>query len=181
MSRQQSNWSGSLDGNAGDTVIRSSGWTQAVSDGTNGNGTSVRLTARRFVTCSSTAYPTYGPSGKTTGPRARTFRFGDASGSDQDSNRPPRPSGSCRFMPPPTTHSMSAVTSPPPARTGSFEPRRSRHGVMRLASQPEPAECGPHRGHARQCDKPAALRNGSPLERLWIDMWQDADRIGSPG
>jgi hypothetical protein len=55
LSRQQSNWSGSLDGNAGDTVIRSSGWTQAVSDGTNGNGTSVRLTARRFVTCGSTA------------------------------------------------------------------------------------------------------------------------------
>jgi hypothetical protein len=76
LSRQQSNWSGSLDGNAGDTVIRSSGWTQAVSDGTNGNG---------------------------------TIRFDDASGSDKDLNRSPRHSGSCRFMPPLTTHSMSAV------------------------------------------------------------------------
>ena len=35
-----------------------------------------------------------------------------------------------------------------------------RHGVMRLASQPEPGECGPHRGHARQCDKP---RQGGEL------------------
>jgi transposase-like protein len=120
--------------------------------------TDVRLTARRFVICGSPAYPTYGPSGKTTGPRVRTFRFDDASGRDKDSNRPPRHSGSCRFMPPPTTHSMSAVTSPPPARIGSFEPRRSRHGVMRLASRPELGECGPHRGHARQCDKPRAQR-----------------------
>jgi transposase-like protein len=72
----------------------------------------------------------------------------------QGSNRPPRRNSSCRFMPPPTTHSMSAVTSPLPARTGSFEPRRLRHGMIRPASQPEPGGCGPHRGHARQCDKP---------------------------
>jgi transposase-like protein len=119
-----------------------------------------------LVICGSTAYPTYGPSGKTTGPRARTFRFDDASGSDKDLNRPPRHSGSCRFMPPPTTHSMSAVTSPPPAHTGSFEPRRLRHGVMRLASQPEHGECGPHRGHARQCDKPIPRTRCSSIRRM---------------
>ena len=46
-----------------------------------GSRTNIRLTARRFGICGSTAYPTCTPSGKTTGPRARTFRFGDASAS----------------------------------------------------------------------------------------------------
>jgi putative transposase len=43
---------------------------------------------------------------QTTGPRARTLRFDDASGSDKDSSRPLRRSGSCQCMPRPTTFNV---------------------------------------------------------------------------
>ncbi len=106
---------------------------------------------------------TCGPSGKTTGPKARMSRFADAGASCNGSNRPPRRSGSCRCMPRPTTRSTSAVISPPLARTGCSEPRHSQHGVARQASPPEPGGRSLQSGHARQRDK-AILRSISSTE-----------------
>ena len=56
-------------------------------------------------------------------------RFDDESGSCKASSRRVRRSGSCPCMPPPTILSPFPVTSPPPERTGSFEPRRFWHGA----------------------------------------------------
>ena len=122
---------------------------------TSASPTSVRLTVRRFAICGSTASPTYGPSGKTTGPKARLSRSGDASASCSGSTRPSRRRGSWRCTPRPTTPSTSAATSRPPARTGFSEPRHSSRGARR----PDwPAEAGPDRLIATDPEQCAPLR-----------------------
>ena len=66
-------------------------------------------------------------------------RYGDESGSCKGSSHPGQPSGSCPCTPPPTTSSLSLVTSSPLVRTGSSELGQSRRGATRPESEPEAA------------------------------------------
>jgi hypothetical protein len=84
-----------------------------------------------------------------------------ANASCKGSSRPDRRSGSSPFTPPPTTSSASPVTSPPLARIGPSEPRRSPRGGRRLESVHDPGRNRPQHASRRQPDNP--LGSISPL------------------